>query len=142
VEPLQQATAELTAKDIDVFDPITAVQWHSDQSGGYGDGQGWYYGANPPQGARLAYWLKADAQNVEVEILDAAGRVVGRIQNPGGSKGANVVYWNFRGGAGGGGGGGGEFGGGARPAGTYAIRVTADGKTATKSFSVIDDPKK
>jgi photosystem II stability/assembly factor-like uncharacterized protein len=142
VEPLQQATAELMAKDVDVFDPITAVQWLSDSSGGYGDGEGWFYGQNPPLGARLAYWLKAEAQNVEVEILDAAGNVVGRIQNPGGAKGANVVYWNFRGGqgGGGGGGGGGQFGGAARPAGTYAVRVTADGKTATKPFRVIDDP--
>lgn len=142
VEPLQQATAELMAKDVDVFDPITAVQWLSDPSGGYGDGEGWFYGTNPPLGARLAYWLKADAQNVDVEILDAAGAVVGRIQNPGGSKGVNVVYWNFRGGggAGGGGGGGGQGGGAARPAGSYAIKVTADGKSAAKSFGVIEDP--
>jgi photosystem II stability/assembly factor-like uncharacterized protein len=148
VEPLQQATAELAAKDVEVFDSVTAVQWLSDPSGGYGDGEGYFYGGNPPLGARLSYWLKEEAKEVKVEILDAAGNVVSTVQNPGGSKGVNVVYWNFRsaapggggGGRGGGGGGQGFGGGGARPAGTYAIRVTADGKTASKPFRVIDDP--
>ncbi|MDQ2986564.1 MAG: hypothetical protein M3R13_07565 [Armatimonadota bacterium] len=150
VEPLQQATSELTAKDVDVFVPITAVNWASDPSGGYGDGAGWYYGSNPPLGARLAYWLKADATDLAVEILDASGRVVSSIEDPGKAKGANVVYWNLRarpqggggggGGGRGGGGGGGQFGGGALPSGSYAVRVTADGKTASRAFSVIADP--
>jgi hypothetical protein len=141
VEPLQQATTALMDKDVEVFQPVTAVQWTSDGSGGYGDGQGWFYGTNPPNGARLAYWLKADAKEIAVDILDAAGQVVGRIQNPDKGRGVNVAYWNYRGGGGGGGGGGGrgQFGQASAP-GSYAVRVTADGKTATKTFTVIADP--
>lgn len=139
VEPLQQATAALMDKDVEVFEPVTAVQWTSDGSGGYGDGQGWFYGQNPPQGARIAYWLKADAKEVTVDILDASGTIVGRIQGPDRTRGVNVAYWNFRGGGGGGGRGGGQFGQQARP-GSYAVRVTADGKTSTKTLDVIADP--
>ena len=142
VEPLQQATAELTAKEVEVFDPIRAVMWASDPTGGYGDGAGWYFGTNPPFGARLAYWLKADANEINVEILDAAGNVVASIQNPSKTKGTSVVYWNLRGraGAGGGGGRGAQGGGRQVDPGNYAVRVTADGKTAMKPFSVITDP--
>ncbi len=142
VEALQQATAALMDKDLEVFEPVRAVQWTSNSSGGYGDGAGWFYGQNPPSGARLAYWLKADAKEVTVDILDAAGAVVGRVQDPDNGRGVNVVYWNFRSGAGGGGGrggGGGQFGQVSGP-GSYAVRVTADGKTATKTFTVIADP--
>jgi hypothetical protein len=100
-------------KDMDVFAPVQAVQWTNDASGGYGDGTGWFYGQNPPSGARLAYWLKADAAEVTVEILDASGTVVGCVPNADRARGVNVVYWNFRGGGvggGGGRGGGGQFG--------------------------------
>lgn len=140
VEPLQQATAAMMDKDIELINPVRAVRWASDQSGGYGDGEGWFYGQNPPVGARLAYWLKADAKEIAVDILNAAGEVVGRIQNPDKSRGVNIVYWNYRSGGGGGRGGGrGQFGQ-ASSAGSYAVRVTADGKTVTKPFEVIADP--
>lgn len=138
VEPLQVASAAFMEKDVEAVQPVEAVQWASDPSGGYGDGTGWYYGQNPPNGARLAYWLKADAKEVAIDILNAAGEVVGRIQNPDKTRGMNVVYWNFRGG-GGGGGGRGQFGR-MSPPGTYAFRVIADGKSVTRAFTVIADP--
>ncbi|HET6644266.1 MAG TPA: exo-alpha-sialidase, partial [Fimbriimonadales bacterium] len=61
VEALQNATDDTLAKDVELFDPIQAVEWVSDRSGGYGDGMGWYFGDNPPRGARLSYYLKSDA---------------------------------------------------------------------------------
>jgi hypothetical protein len=145
VEPLQQATDTVLGTDVALFDPIEAVQWANDRSGGYGDGDGWFYGSNPPPGARLTYYLKADASDVKLEILAADGTVLWSVNNPPKTKGVNVAYWPFRttpGGPGGGGGGGqGGFGGAAvSRAGTYGVRLTADGKSITKRLSVKADP--
>jgi photosystem II stability/assembly factor-like uncharacterized protein len=134
LEPLQQATPQILTSDFALFDMIEAVRWVSDSSGGYGDGEGWFYGPNPPYGARIPYTLNVDAKEVKLEILSADGAVVGEVASPPKSKGLNVVYWNFRTA------GGGRFGGTSAAPGFYGVRLTVDGKSVTKKLSVKADP--
>jgi photosystem II stability/assembly factor-like uncharacterized protein len=53
-------------------------------------------GTNPPYGASLDYWLKADASDsVKLTITDAGGRAV-RILAHKGIRGMNRVWWDLR----------------------------------------------
>lgn len=137
VEALQQS-GKAMEKDFELFDMVDAVQWLSDRSGGYGDGDGWYWGQNPPLGARITYFLKADAKDVKVEILAPDGTVVSSLNNPSKSKGVNVVYWNLR--SSGERGQGRGPGGSAAEPGAYGVRLTVDGNAVTKKLSVKADP--
>lgn len=153
-DPLQELTGEVQLKNAHLFDPVTAVQWVRDPTGGYGDGEGWFFGQNPPPGARLAYYLGKAAEEVKVEILSADGAVIYTFATAPGTAGTHVLYWPFRvdapgggqpGGAGGGGGRGGG-GGGQRAGrlvdpGTYGVRLTVKGEEpVTKKLVVIADP--
>ena len=54
-----------------------------------------FRGQNPEPGTAISYWLKADADNVRVDISDVTGRVVRTID---GAKtaGLNRVRWNLQ----------------------------------------------
>lgn len=134
IEGLQGLNAEGLAANFLIADPIDAYLWVSSMSGGYGDGQGYYWGQNPPFGARIQYYLKQSASSINIEILGADGTVVGTITNPSNKAGVNTVYWNLR-----------QSGAeGRRPGnvtpGTYAIRITIGTETVTKKVTVKPDP--
>lgn len=149
LEGISMLNAEARAKNVALADPVTAYQWVGSSSGGYGDGQGNYFGANPPQGARICYYLGAEAKDLKIEILNADGSVAASITSPPTGKGAHVVYWNMRGSApqgppnpaGGGGGQGRRFGGGLVAPGTYGIRVTVGTDVITKTVRIKSDPR-
>lgn len=52
-------------------------------------------GENPPEGADINFWLKRPEQQVEITILDAAGKVV-RTLKVQGQVGLNRVWWDLR----------------------------------------------
>ena len=74
ITPLRQLTADAVAGDAFLFQPRDAyrVDW-----GGFGGGSAAHpVGKNPPSGAMIYYWLKAKGQDVTIEVLDTAGRVI------------------------------------------------------------------
>ncbi|RMG25120.1 MAG: hypothetical protein D6724_04755, partial [Armatimonadetes bacterium] len=144
IEALEALTADAMKEPVVLADPVDAYQWISDSTGGYGDGDGWYFGDNPPLGARISYYLSGDS-DVTIEILDASGSVIATVPNAPGMAGANVAYWNFRrneqqGGGPGGGRGGfqGRFA--LVEPGTYGVRVKVGDKVVVKTLTVKPDP--
>ena len=76
VSPLRQASAQVTAGDAYLFAPAPAYR--------FGGPAGPRRGQNPPYGAVLYYWLKAepkDKEEVVLEVLDGAGQLVRRISS-------------------------------------------------------------
>ena len=74
ITPLRQLTADAVAGDAFLFKPRDAwrVEW-----GGFGGGSAAHpVGKNPPSGVMVSYWLKAKNQDVTLEVLDSAGRVI------------------------------------------------------------------
>lgn len=145
VEGLQGLTPENMEKDFVLFEPVTAYQWVADTTIGYGDGQGWFYGQNPPFGARISYYLKSDVEELRLEVFDADGRTLQTFPNAPKTAGVHVIYWNLRASAPGGGpgrGGGQQFQqAGLVPPGTYAVRLEVKGLGQTVKLVVKPDPQ-
>ena len=108
--PLQQL-AEAQATDVALFDVRPAIRWTVWNRDG-NLGQRRFAGENPPVGAMISYYLKSQpAGEVNIEILDAAGKLVRRFRRVADEAGVQRVVWDLRydapaGGAPGGGGGG------------------------------------
>lgn len=161
VTPLREAAASLASADLHVYKPATAVRTLSQPAGNYGRRRAFL--------PEIDYYLGKDADQVTLEILDAAGEVIRTFTGDGQPQGAQ---------AGGGGGASGFGRGGARPGvtaghhrfrwdmrysgprdfpglimwaantqgplappGRYQVRVTAHGKTLTQSFDIVKDPR-
>jgi hypothetical protein len=78
VSPLRQAAGAVTTGDAYLFKPGPAYR--------FGGPPGPRRGQNPPYGAVLYYWLKAepkDKEEVTLEILDGAGKVVRKVSSKG-----------------------------------------------------------
>jgi photosystem II stability/assembly factor-like uncharacterized protein len=97
ISPIRNMTQDIAGKDVHVFDmkPVTL------SSGKYGNGgfpeDGSWFAGNPSSLPPIQYYLKerASTSDVNVEIYDAAGKLVQKI--PGTKrKGLNKVYWNLR----------------------------------------------
>ncbi|HEV2844609.1 MAG TPA: glycosyl hydrolase, partial [Thermoanaerobaculia bacterium] len=153
------------AADLHLFPVPDAVRWN--YAGGPGDT---FSGQNPPRGARIYYWLKEEPKgDVTLEVLDASNKVIATLSSKpreatGASeyvkeeteqwtslalpKGKGVqravwgltwdgaefipnakIDWGFPG-----------FGPVVLP-GTYTLRLSADGKTATAPLTVRPDPR-
>jgi photosystem II stability/assembly factor-like uncharacterized protein len=161
-DPVPAAAA---ASGLYVYPVPDAVRWA--YRGGRGSG---WSGQNPAAGARVHYWLKDEPKGeVTLEVLDAAGRVVNTLSSkslePIGSSeylkeekeqleglaipkkaGVQLGVWNLS-----------WTGaemipnakldagypvlGPAAAPGTYTLRLTADGKTATAPFTLKPDPR-
>jgi photosystem II stability/assembly factor-like uncharacterized protein len=130
ITPLQQlTTAMASADDAVLFDLRPAIRWNTWNKDG-NLGQRKWAGENPPNGAIISYYLKAQPPGeVNVEIADASGRVVRRFSRVMDEAGVSRITWDGRydnaaggfGGRGGGGGrGGAGIGGGAAGAGGAA----------------------
>jgi photosystem II stability/assembly factor-like uncharacterized protein len=94
--PLQQLTADVSAKDVHLFVPRAAYRFLG-VPGQYNMTDDPTAGQNPPYGASINYWLKsAPAGDVTVTILDARGQAVRTLR---GSRnaGINRVQWDLRG---------------------------------------------
>ena len=77
ISPLRTITPAITAKNAQLFKPVDAYRtnWGGGFGGG-GRGGGAGVGANPPSGAVVYYWLKTPGQRVQLDFLDAAGKVI------------------------------------------------------------------
>ncbi len=73
VSPLRQFADSVAAEDVHLYQPATAYRIHS----GEGPPHSSFAGKNPPNGAVIYFYCKkAPKQEVKIEILDAAGRVI------------------------------------------------------------------
>jgi hypothetical protein len=134
------------------------TQWFNDvRLSRYTGGAKLYRGNNPQPGTAISYYLKtAPSGDVKITISDYTGKVIRTIV---GTKeaGLNRMQWNLRGDpparpanlppgfGGGGGGGGGGFGGffNIGPViepGTYAVKLSVNGKDYTTKAIVEADP--
>lgn len=99
-----QNLAQALGKDAVLFPPRRATRWflwNRNQSGYAGQhwlGDRTFYGENPPYGAILDYYLRADGANeekVKLTIRDDAGRVVRTLEGPA-KAGAHRLIWDLR----------------------------------------------
>jgi photosystem II stability/assembly factor-like uncharacterized protein len=164
ITPLQRI-ADAQTTDVQLFDVRPATRWTVWNRDG-NLGQGGWSGPNPPAGAILNYYLKADQPDALITVADKAGKVLRTIRNVPRSAGVNRTVWDLRmdPAAGGGGGRGGR---GATPApggpavaeeapargrvggaggpwvlpGTYTVTLRAGGKEQAKTVTIDVDPR-
>ncbi|HEX9894969.1 MAG TPA: hypothetical protein VGA78_13650 [Gemmatimonadales bacterium] len=95
VTPLRQLHPTLTSQDAALFAPRPAYRLRQVEpawSPLYDPAAG----ANPPYGASLQYWLKAEEKDtVRLEIVDRSGTVVRKLTGTG-QAGINRVWWDLR----------------------------------------------
>ena len=112
ITALQQLGAAMNT-DATLFPAPSAIRWNQWNKDG-NLGQKTYRAENPPDGAMLTYFLKAQPPTeVNVSIADKDGRVVRRMNRVLDDAGLNRVSWDLRYDAAPGGGGGGGRGRGA-----------------------------
>jgi len=76
-----------------LFEPQAAVKWNRFERRGETLGE-MTRAINPPAGATIYYYLKADAQKVTVTIRDLEGTVVNEF-TPTAKKGLQKAFWNL-----------------------------------------------
>ncbi|MGE0812803.1 MAG: hypothetical protein AB7O28_01070 [Vicinamibacterales bacterium] len=91
-----QQIADALKTDVFLFDVAPAVRWTIWGRDG-NLGQKLYRADNPPQGAVIDYYLKADrTPDLSIVITDAAGRTVRTLRNPPADAGVSRVTWDLR----------------------------------------------
>ena len=145
IAPIKEFTPEVFEKAAYLFEPQAAIKWNRFERRGETLGE-MVRAVNPPVGATIYYYLKADAQNVKVTIKGPDGSVVNEF-TPTAKKGLQKAFWNLNrqappsaavqaGGRGGGGRGGNQV----NP-GDFKVTLTVDGKEVeTKKLTVSPDP--
>jgi hypothetical protein len=93
----EQLDAEVLASAAHLFEPGEAVLWRRTfgLGGASWDGDRRYRGAEPPPGAALWYWLGEGAGKASLEILDAKGKVVRKLEGAEGA-GLHSGAWDLR----------------------------------------------
>lgn len=149
IGPIKEFTPKVFQENAHLFDVKETIKWNRYER--RGDTLGEMAKAdNPPVGADIYYYLKADAKAVKLTVKDLEGTTLQEI-TPGASKGLQKAFWNLMQQPAGGGGGRGAgaaqafAGRGGRGTqvdpGTYKVTLTVDGKdVATKKFTVSPDP--
>jgi photosystem II stability/assembly factor-like uncharacterized protein len=97
ISPLQGLTAEVGNRDIHLFAVRPAEIYYERKDAEY-YAKPVFSAANPPFGAAVDYYLKAEAakdQPLLVHIYDAAGTKIRTLEGTG-QKGINRVYWDLR----------------------------------------------
>ncbi|HTK29003.1 MAG TPA: hypothetical protein VL309_05605 [Vicinamibacterales bacterium] len=162
ITPLQQLT-EAQAAGVFLFDLQPAIRWQTSSANVF-TGDRTFAGPNPPSGAAIDYYLRAEPAGdagVSVHIVDRAGKAVRAIANPPKRAGINRLVWDLRydapdapqppaggrrgeGPGGRGGRGGGRFGAPGGPPvgpGDYTVVVAAGGREMRKTVKVAIDPR-
>ncbi len=98
ITPLQQANAELLAKDVHLFTPREAVQWKSDPRFSRAvTGSKNFRGETAPDGATIHYWLKqAPSGDLTMTVSSVRTGLVVRTLEPTKDAGLNRVLWDLR----------------------------------------------
>jgi photosystem II stability/assembly factor-like uncharacterized protein len=95
LSPLQKLGDE-QANDAALFDVRPSIRWTTWNRDG-NLGQRRYAGENPPNGAIISYYLKSQpAGEVNIEIADAAGKIVRRFKRVPDEAGVNRIAWDLR----------------------------------------------
>jgi hypothetical protein len=91
-----QKLADVMANEAELFDVRPAIRWNTWNRDG-NLGQRSYKGENPPNGAIISYFLKAQpAGEVNIEVADAAGKLVRRFRRVPDEAGVSRVTWDLR----------------------------------------------
>lgn len=143
---LQEINSELLGKDFHLFQPEIKIKWANITS--YNSSSSNYAGESEPNGTPLTYYLKNDAKDVKLQVLDGA-RVIFETAAAK-TAGVNQVVWNYvkrvdapvpapAAGQGGRPQGGGRSGGLSAGPGVYTLKLIVDGKEQTKLLTVLKD---
>jgi photosystem II stability/assembly factor-like uncharacterized protein len=80
IEPLREFSDAIAQSDMHLFAPALATRYHG--GGGEGGPAVGYEGKNPPTGAVIDYFLKAEPKGpTTLEILDSTGKVVRKFSS-------------------------------------------------------------
>ncbi len=98
ISPLQQASEELLESEAFLFENgKVGTQWLRLDRGGYGRGNLFFQGENPPNGATISYYLKdKPADPVTLEISDATGTLNTTYTFKDAEAGINRLMWDMR----------------------------------------------
>ncbi len=154
IGPIKEFKPEAFQEPAHLFDIKNTIRWNRFERRGDTLGE-LVKSDNPPIGANLYYYLKADAKDVKLTIKDLEGTVIADLA-PSNKKGLQKQFWALNrvtggqaaggrgaGFAGGGGGGGGGRGGRGNQVenGVYKVTLTVDGKEVeTKKMTLLPDP--
>jgi len=148
IGPIKEFKPETFQKDAYLFDVENTIRWNRFERRGETLGE-FARVDNPPIGANIYYYLKAEAKSVKLTIKDLEGNLILEI-NGSNKKGFQKTFWglNRQPAAGqpgqmGGFGGGGRGGRGAAQvdSGIYKVTLNVDGKDVeTKKLTVSPDP--
>jgi photosystem II stability/assembly factor-like uncharacterized protein len=97
ISPLQQATPQVLSADAQLFEnPRPATRWLRVQRGGYGRGDLYFKGENPPAGGLVHYYLKAAPQGpATIEVTDGDQRKTIFLLDEA-KAGINRIAWDLR----------------------------------------------
>jgi len=147
IGPIKDFKPETFQKDAVLFDIKETIRWNRLEMGGEQYGE-FAKVDNPPIGAGIYYWLKAEPKSVKLIIKDLEGNVIQEVTGAA-KKGFQKVFWGLTRRPAQGqdqpgmmGGGGGRFGRSmGASAGTYKAVLNIDGKDVeTKTLVVKPDP--
>jgi hypothetical protein len=165
ISPLRQINATTASEEAHLYQPATAIRYRGP---GFALPATVPVGANPPSGVIIDYFLKSAPKDaVELQILDAKGKVVRRLSSKKAAEGAspeeeefgisrpgeklpteeglNRFVWDMRGEAParvpGAVNWGGRAAGPLVVPGTYQIKLTVGGKSLTASAEIQKDPR-
>lgn len=98
ISPLQEATDKILSSEAHLFENgRPGTQWLSLRRGGYGRGNLYFAGENPPPGASINFYLKDKPSGaVEVEISDATGNLKTTFTLKDAKAGMNRLEWDMQ----------------------------------------------
>jgi len=98
ITALRKATDDVLGQDAVLFEPGKAgTRWLRIARGGYGRGDLFFKGENPPDGALLHYYLKAKPETpATLEIADATGTLKTTFILDAAEAGINRLAWDLR----------------------------------------------
>ena len=94
IHPLKEFKTDVFEKDAYLFDVQRAIKWQMLERRGQQYGE-FARSTNPPNEAKIYYYLKNKVDKVEILIQDLEGNEI-RTLNGGSSKGLHQIPWNLR----------------------------------------------
>ncbi len=98
ITPLQQSTEKVVTAEAHVFESTRpGTQWLRQARGGYGRGNLFFAGENPPEGAIINFFLKEKPSGpVTLEITDATGTLKTLYEFKNADAGVNRLFWDMQ----------------------------------------------
>jgi len=95
---IEALTPEVVASDSHLAPPRRATQIRDVDRGRKNFGHSYFTTANPPRGAIIDYWIGDGGvgKPVTVEVLDGDGRVIRKVADGTGARGAQRAVWDLR----------------------------------------------